>query len=78
VLPNNIVLLVTIEKFEINPMFDPKLFPIAPLFYCMIFCSNFNSHVYKLKRWAIGSTFVSIFQLGVQRGAFWPVFQKNW
>ncbi len=32
-------------------------------------CTKFNSRVYKLKRCAIGSTFVSILQLAVQRGA---------
>jgi hypothetical protein len=32
-------------------------------------CPKFNSHEYKVKRWAIGSTCVSILQLAVQRGA---------
>ncbi len=49
----------------------PKLFTVAPHFYitCML-CPKFNSHVYKLKRWTIWSTFFSILQLAVQRGAF--------
>ncbi len=45
------------EFFQVPTLF-PKSFPIAP-------------HFYKLKRWAIGSTYVFIFQLGDQTGAFY-------
>jgi hypothetical protein len=49
----------------------PKMFPIAPHIYPIRFCPKFNSHVCKVKRWAIwASTFVSILQLEVKRDCF--------
>jgi len=43
-------------------------------------CPKFNSHVYKLKRWALGSTFYFIFANGGPNRCFYwgvPKFSKN-
>jgi hypothetical protein len=43
--------------------------PNSSSLWSHMICSMFNSHVYNLKSSTIGSTFVFILQLGVQRGA---------
>ncbi len=66
------------KGFQVVP---PQTFTIAPHFFPKwLVCPKFISHVYKLKRWATGSTSVSIFRLAVQSGASigeCPMFQKN-
>jgi len=72
-------------RFSLNPQKVPqvpKLFPqhvlnntsvISPMV-----CPKFKPHVYKLKRWVIGSTFVSILW---KRCFYWKsaqCSQKNW
>jgi hypothetical protein len=45
-----------------------KVFPIAIWFYSIWFSPKFNSHIYKLKRWARGEYIFLYFATGVQRG----------
>jgi hypothetical protein len=49
----------------------PIRFPIAPHFYPIMVCPKFNSHVYKLKRWAIMSVFVFYFATGGPKRCFY-------
>jgi hypothetical protein len=64
----------------------PKLFlgtfPIAFHFYPHTVCPKFNSHVYKLKRQAIGEhNYFYFVTRGWKRCFYWgecPMFQKNW
>ncbi len=63
------------------PSCSPQTSPIAPHFFPKwLVCPNLISHVYKLKRWALGNTFVSTFQLAVKRGISigeCPMLKKN-
>jgi hypothetical protein len=46
----------------------PQDVPNSTLVLSHIVCPKFNSHVYKLKRWAMGEYFCFYFAIGVQRG----------
>jgi hypothetical protein len=57
-----------------------KTFPIAPQIYPIWFAQKFNSHVYKLKRWAEGKYISFYFATGIQRCASigeCPIVPKN-
>ncbi len=61
----------------------PQDVPNSTLVLSYIICPKFNSHVYKLKRWAMGEYFCFYFAIGVPKstpikGNHASMFQKNW
>jgi len=68
-------------RFPNFPSCSPKTFPIAPQLYPIWFAQSSTLMYTNWKRWTIESTFVSILQLVIQRGASigeYPMFQKHW
>ncbi len=59
----------------------PQNVACSTSFWFHMVCPKVKSLVYKVKRWPIGSTFFSILQLAVKRGAStgeYPMSQKTW